>query len=55
MKNRKSQEPGCLNVELIKATTEVVQEMLVTVFKKCLNGEGLTGEYKTTTITSIYI
>ena len=54
MKNNKAPGPGDLPIELIKHATAQAQEIIRIIFNKCLSGEEIPRDWKTSYINSIF-
>lgn len=54
LKSRKSPGPGNIPPELLKHGTEKLYRQLASLFQKCINGENLPEEWKTSYITTIH-
>lgn len=54
LKNRKSPGPGNIPPELLKYGTDKLYRQLTSLFQKCLNGENIPEEWRTSYITTIH-
>ncbi|XP_030765487.1 uncharacterized protein LOC115889574 [Sitophilus oryzae] len=54
LKSRKSPGPGEIPLELLKYGTDKLYKQFASLFQKCLNGENIPKEWKTSYITTIH-